>query len=113
MPTTCTGTFGHTFLLMLENCSNKDKFINGIFAVFLTAVERIILEQIGELHIKLDHLTLIVQSLRQNRAQEQQPQSNEFDHIFPISTLQELNCLDERLLRDGDFKKHVVCSLML
>lgn len=98
---------------MLENCSNKDKFINGIVAVFLTAVERIILEQLGELHIKVDHLTAIVQSLCQNRAQDQQPQSNDYDHLLPISTLHELNSFDEKLCRDGDFKKHVVCSLIL
>ncbi|RXN16691.1 interferon-inducible GTPase 5-like protein [Labeo rohita] len=76
-------------------------------------VERIILEQLGELHIKVDHLAAIVQSLCQNRAQDQQPQSNDYDHLLPISTLHELNSFDEKLCRDGDFKKHVIAKLSI
>lgn len=84
-----------------------------MFAVFLTAVERIVLEQLGELHLKVDHLAANVQSLCQNRTQNQQPQSNDYDNLLPISTLEELNCFDERLRQDNDFKKHVVCLLIL
>lgn len=78
-----------------------------------TAVERIILEQIGELHIKVDHLTTIVQSLCQNRVQERHVQTNDYDHLLPISTLHGLDSFDERLLRDGDFKKHVIAKLSI
>ena len=85
---------------------------HGICIVFRIAVERIILEQLGELHLKIDHLTAIVQSLSTNGAQRQQPQSNDHDQILPISTLEELNNFDERLAQDSDFKKCVVCSLI-
>ncbi|KAL1250610.1 hypothetical protein QQF64_018406 [Cirrhinus molitorella] len=75
-----------------------------------TAVERIILEQLGELHIKVDHLTAIVQSLCQNRFQDQQAQSNHYDHLLFISTLHELNSFDEKLCRDGNLKKYVIAE---
>ena len=58
--------------------------------ILLTAVEKILLEQ-----LKVDHLTAVVQSLSTNRAQDQQPPSNEHNQILPISTLEELNTLDE------------------
>ncbi|XP_073715705.1 uncharacterized protein [Misgurnus anguillicaudatus] len=78
-----------------------------------TAVERLVLEQLGELHLKVDHLTATVQSLCQNRAQNQQPQSSDYDHLLPISTLEELNRFDEKLRQDIDFKKHVIAKLSI
>lgn len=80
--------------------------------VFLTAVERIVLEQLGELHLKLDHLTTIVQSLSQNRA-SQQESHDDYQNVLLISTLEELNSFNERLRQDADFKKHMVCLLIL
>lgn len=96
---------------MSVNCSLKDEFKIS-FVLFITAVERIILEQLGELHLKVDHFTAVVQSLRPHcheRTDNHQPQSNNYDLLLPISTLEELNCFDEKLRRDGDFKKYVVC----
>ncbi|KAL0973524.1 hypothetical protein UPYG_G00205310 [Umbra pygmaea] len=78
-----------------------------------TAVERIILEQLGELHLKVDHLTAMVQSLSANRTQDHHSLSNDHDQILPISTLEDLNVLDERLPRDIDFKKSVTAKLSI
>lgn len=86
----------------------------ALHCLFLTAVERILLEQLGELHLKVDHLTTIIQSLTANRLQDQQQSNNEGnDQVLPISTLEELNSFDERLGQDSDFKKRMVCSVIL
>ncbi len=43
----------------------------GICTVFLTAVKRVIFEQLAELHLQMDHFTAVVQSLiHSNRAQD-------------------------------------------
>ncbi|XDV14338.1 hypothetical protein PO909_014609, partial [Leuciscus waleckii] len=77
-----------------------------------TAVERIVLEQLGELHLKLDNLTTIVQSLTQNRA-VQQESHDDYQNVLPISTLEELNSFDEKLRQDADFKKHMIAKLSI
>ncbi|XP_061536637.1 uncharacterized protein LOC133404604 [Phycodurus eques] len=70
-----------------------------------TAVERFIVEQLGELHLEVDRLTATLQSLSANRAPDRPPRSNDYGKSLPISTLEELNNFDERLCRDRNFKK--------
>ncbi|KAL0993186.1 hypothetical protein UPYG_G00104460 [Umbra pygmaea] len=62
----------------------------------------------------------MVQSLSTNRTQDHHSLSNDHhslsndhDQILPISTLDDLNVLDERLLRDIDFKKSVTAKLSI
>ncbi|XP_062393569.1 mitotic spindle assembly checkpoint protein MAD1-like [Sardina pilchardus] len=77
------------------------------------SVERIVQEQLGELHLKVDHLTAVVHSLSENGTEDQQSQRSDNDQRLPILTLEELNHFDERVHRDSEFKKRLIARLSI
>lgn len=73
-----------------------------------------ILEKLWELHVKMDHLTAVVQTLCEKQGLDHLPLRNDYDKRLPILTLEGLNSFDESLRQDGEFKKYLVCfSLIL
>ncbi|XP_060763106.1 uncharacterized protein LOC132872352 [Neoarius graeffei] len=83
-----------------------------------TAVERLILEQQGELHLKVDHIMALLQQLLQNRDVERgEEQRREYDQKIPLTSAQDLDDFDELLDSDSNFKKYMwqleacVCTL--
>ncbi|KAK7142878.1 hypothetical protein R3I94_012279 [Phoxinus phoxinus] len=72
-----------------------------------TAVERLILEQVGELQLKVDHIIKVLQ--KNNSVPLEDIQLN----MLPLLTLEDLDNFEDRLRTDSTFKKKVITKLSL
>ncbi|KAJ7991279.1 hypothetical protein DPEC_G00295680 [Dallia pectoralis] len=67
-----------------------------------TAVERLLLEQVGELQLKMDY---VIKLLQKNNSV---PEENVNLNMLPLLTLQDLENFDDQLRADSTFKKKVL-----
>ncbi|KAJ7986769.1 hypothetical protein DPEC_G00331820 [Dallia pectoralis] len=72
-----------------------------------TAVERLLLEQVGELQLKMDY---VIKLLQKNNSV---PEENVNLNMLPLLTLQDLENFDDQLRADSTFKKKVITKLSL
>ncbi|KAM8743433.1 uncharacterized protein AB9X84_007318 [Acanthopagrus schlegelii] len=72
-----------------------------------TAVERLLLEQVGELQLKMDY---VIKLLQKNNSV---PHDDFNLNMLPLLTLQDLENFDEKLRTDSTFKKKVITKLSL
>ncbi|XP_073728273.1 uncharacterized protein [Misgurnus anguillicaudatus] len=72
-----------------------------------TAVERLLLEQVGELQLKMDY---IIKLLQKNTSV---PHEDFNLNMLPLLTLQDLENFDDQLRADSTFKKKVITKLSL
>ncbi|KAM9410464.1 uncharacterized protein KZ484_002511 isoform 2-T3 [Pholidichthys leucotaenia] len=77
-----------------------------------TATERMILEQLEELHFKMDHLMAILLNSG-NRAHNEDTPNDTSIFSLPLSTVEELDTFDQRLQQDSSFKKCVIAKLSM
>ncbi|XP_077089885.1 uncharacterized protein LOC143741411 [Siphateles boraxobius] len=70
-----------------------------------TAVERLLLEQVGELQLKMDH---VIKLLQKNNSI---PHEDFNLNMLPLLTLQDLENFEDKLRTNSTFKKKVVCPV--
>jgi len=108
-PAGCTGILGRFSLLLSVKYCIMHYLLILFFVYFLPvlspAVERLLLEQVGELQLKMDH---VIQLLQKNNPI---PHEDFNLNMIPLLTLQDLENFEDKLRTDSTFKKKVVCPV--